>query len=348
MNILVVEDELDSLNEIVDCLRSCDSTIEIRACSDAMQAIVASRSETFDVALLDIQMPEMTGFELAECLSALTPGICFVFITAYNHYATEAFDLNAIDYVLKPIRQDRFNKAIEKVRREVADKKKTDSCTTANIRIQAFGKMVVTCGEQILKWRRNKSAEIFAYLLQQHGFPVHKEKLCETMWPEYDPHKALAYLQTIMYQLRKNIAEIGEHAVVIEYADHCYRLYLDKVPYDVDQFLEAYDQAFRAPQPTMDALLHAEQLYTGPYLEEDGWIWSIGRQQALARKYQRVLESIIQIEMDNNRKDDALYYIQKLASLDPVSDEEYYLNWVRNNIGQEALAKLEATISGGK
>jgi two-component SAPR family response regulator len=348
MKILVVEDELDSLNEIVDYLRSCDSTIEIRACSDPMQAIVAGRSEAFDLALLDIQMPEMTGFELAECLSALTSDIRFIFITAYNHYATEAFDLNAIDYVLKPIRQDRFNKAIEKARREVADKKKTGARTTGDIRIQAFGKLVVSYGEQILKWRRNKSAEIFAYLLQQQGFPVHKEKLCEMMWPEYDPHKALAYLQTIMYQLRKNIAEIGEHAVVIEYADHCYRLYLDYVPYDVDQFLEACDLAFKDPQPTLDTLIRAEQCYTGPYLEEDGWIWAIGRQQALARKYQRVLESIIKIEMNGGRKDDALYHIQKLASLDLVSDEEYYLNWVRNNIGPDALAKLEIIISDGK
>ena len=348
MRVIVVEDELDTLSEIVDSLESYDSTIEIEACSNPLLAIKACQATTFDVALLDIQMPEMNGFGLAECLSAMTPGISFVFITAYNNYATEAFDLNAVDYILKPIRQERFSKAIDKVQKDLSEKKKAFASAAGEITIQAFGKMVVSNGDHILKWRRHKSAEIFAYLLHQQGSPVHKEKLCELMWPEYDPQKALPYLQTLMYQLRKNISEISENAVVIEYADHCYRLSLSNVRYDVDLFLAAYNQAFHDPQPALNALVEAEQIYQGPYFEEDGWIWAMGRQQTLARKYQNVLETIIRIEMSRENKETVLYYIQKIASLDTYNNEAFYLSWVRTNIGREAAEKLESVFSDGR
>ncbi|HVI40381.1 MAG TPA: response regulator, partial [Anaerovoracaceae bacterium] len=296
MRILIVEDELDSLHEIEDYLRCYDETMEIEACSNPLLAIKACQSLPFDAALLDIQMPEMTGLELADCLSAMSPEISLVFITAFNNYAAEAFELNAVDYILKPIRQERLSKTLDKIRKEVAEKEKTVRNSTAGVTIQAFGKMVVSSGDTVLKWKRHKSSEIFAYLLHQQGTPVHKEKICEMMWPEYDPQKALTYLQTIMYQLRKNIAEISGSRIQIEYADHCYRLCLNSVRYDVELFLEAFEQAFRQTPPSLEALTNVEQLYTGAYYEEDGWIWAMGRQQYFEQKYQKVLESIIRIE----------------------------------------------------
>lgn len=341
MRILVVEDEPDTLCEIEDYLRSYDEAMEIEACSNPLLAIKACQAFSFDAALLDIQMPEMTGLELADCLSALSPEISFIFITAYNNYATEAFELNAVDYILKPIRQERFNKALDKIRKDMEEKEQLAVDPSGEAAIQAFGKMMVSSGDGILKWKRHKSSEIFAYLLHQQGTPVHKEKLCEMMWPEYDPQKALTYLQTIMYQLRKNISEIGGSSIVIEYADHCYRLNLNNVRYDVELFTEAYNKAFRDNPPSLDALVRAEQFYTGPYFEEESWIWALGRQQDLAQKYQKVLESIIKLEMGIENKESALYYIRKWASLDVYKNQDYYVSWVENNIGSEAARKLQ-------
>ncbi|MDD3169173.1 MAG: response regulator [Eubacteriales bacterium] len=291
-----------------------------------------------------MQMPEMTGLELAECLSAMSPAISFIFITAFNNYATEAFELNAVDYILKPIRQERFNKAIEKIKREIEEREKSFVTPYNDVSIRAFGKMVVSSGDHILKWKRQKSSEIFAFLLHQQGTPVHKEKLCEMMWPEYDPQRALTYLQTIMYQLRKNISEIGDSGIAIDYADHCYCLRLSGVRYDVDRFLDALDQAYRSDEVSADAMLHAEQLYTGAYFEEEGWIWAIGRQQNLAQKYLKLLESIIRLKMSSEDKEGALYYIQKWAALDVYKNQNKYLSWVSEHIGVDAAKKLESII----
>lgn len=333
MRIIIVEDELDTLEELRDYVHEYDEKIEIEVCSNPLLAIKTFQTNSYDAALLDIQMPEMTGLELADCLSALSPTISFVFITAYNNYAAEAFEINAVDYILKPLRQERLNKALDKIRKEVEEKEKSERIAFTSLSIQAFGKMVVSSGDNILKWKRQKSAEIFAYLLHQHGTPVHKEKLCEMMWPDYDPQKSLTYLQTIMYQLRKNISEIGDHNVFIDYADHCYRLTINMVRYDVDLFAKAFDQSFAQSPPSIDSLIEAEQLYTGPYFEEEGWIWALGRQQDLAGKYLKILESMIRMEIARENKQDALLYIKKWAGLGVYQNQDYYLEWVEKNIG---------------
>ena len=158
----------------------------------------------------------------------------------------------------------------------------------------------------------------------------------------------MTYLQTIMYQLRKNLAEIGSDDITIEYADHCYRLSLNGVRYDVDLFLEACDHALLNDAPSLEALTRAEQLYCGAYFEEEGWVWALGRQQSLAQRYQKVLESIIRLEMRNENKENALYYIQKWAAQDIYKNQDFYLSWVENNIGSGAAVKLKAIFDEGE
>jgi two-component system LytT family response regulator len=196
MKLLIVESEPDALEELKGLVHNYDKSLEIETCINPAQAIQSCRDNTFQVVLLDVLMSEMSGFELAGYLSALSPGISIIFISEYNNFASEAFEVNALDYILKPVGQKRLNKALDKAR------KKATECVTRNISksrhvtIQAFGKMVVSCDGSVVKWKRRKSAEVFAYLLHQQGLPVHKEKLCEIMWCEFNPQKSLTYPQT--------------------------------------------------------------------------------------------------------------------------------------------------------
>lgn len=87
--------------EIVDMVGSAD---------DAMKIIEKS---SIDLIFLDIQMPEVTGLELARSIPS---GTMVVFTTAYSEYAVDSYELNAVDYLLKPIDPDRFDRAVDKVR----------------------------------------------------------------------------------------------------------------------------------------------------------------------------------------------------------------------------------------
>jgi two-component system LytT family response regulator/two-component system response regulator LytT len=72
------------------------------------------------VVFLDVQMPGLTGFEVARRLIDREPPVGIIFVTAYDQHAIEAFEVNAVDYLLKPVEADRLERAVQRVRRRVA------------------------------------------------------------------------------------------------------------------------------------------------------------------------------------------------------------------------------------
>ena len=333
MRLLIVEDEPEMIAVINTLVENYNKDIEIVSCSNPYQAMKAFDEQPADAAFLDIKMPEMTGLELADYLTMKKPDINLVFVTAYNNYAQEAFDVNAVDYVLKPIRQERLNRALDKIYKEVDIKRNKYIGPQSEVKIQTFGKIVIFSGESVLKWKRKKSQEVFAYLLFQDSVPVHKEVLCELMWPDCEPQRASHYLQTIIHQMRKSIAEIAGNKIVIEYADHSYRIRLEGVDYDIRRFLDSYQRAFTHKVPSAEALIETEQIYCGLYYGEECWIWALGKQQDLAIKYQRVLEKIIEYKMKEDNIDEGLYYINKWFANGFYGHQNEYGTWIRQKTG---------------
>jgi len=115
---LIVDDEPHARRSIRRFLDN-DATIEvIGECSDGESAVQIIRSKKPDLVFLDIQMPEMTGFEVIRTIGSKMP--VTIFVTAYDRYALSAFDANAIDYLLKPFGQERFQRALLRAREQIA------------------------------------------------------------------------------------------------------------------------------------------------------------------------------------------------------------------------------------
>jgi DNA-binding LytR/AlgR family response regulator len=115
LRVLAVDDEPPALDELVFLLGKDERIGEVRTCSTATDALLALQSETFDVVLLDVAMPGLTGLELASVLRQFRHRPAVVFVTAHQHHAVEAFDLNAVDYLLKPVHESRMREAIRRV-----------------------------------------------------------------------------------------------------------------------------------------------------------------------------------------------------------------------------------------
>lgn len=109
---LIVEDEPLARNLITDYVSKVPYLKLIQACSSPMQAIELLRNESVDLLFLDIQMPELTGISL---LKTLQKKPMVVFTTAYSEYALEGYELDVVDYLLKPITFERFLRAVDKV-----------------------------------------------------------------------------------------------------------------------------------------------------------------------------------------------------------------------------------------
>lgn len=117
MKCLIVDDEMLAREVIQSYIQQVDTLQLAGSCSNAIQAFAALNREPVDLMFLDIKMPEMTGLEFLRTLKH-PPKV--ILTTAYHEYALEGFELDVVDYLLKPISFKRFLKAIDKVKPEQA------------------------------------------------------------------------------------------------------------------------------------------------------------------------------------------------------------------------------------
>jgi two-component system, LytTR family, response regulator len=108
---LVIDDEPLARRLIESHIEKLPLFSQVKYCNNAIEGLQALRKETFDLLLLDGQMPELNGIELLKSLSN-PPKV--ILITAFRDFAIEAFDLNVIDYLVKPVSFERFVKSINK------------------------------------------------------------------------------------------------------------------------------------------------------------------------------------------------------------------------------------------
>ena len=112
---LVIDDERPALDELAFLLGKDPRIGEIVARDSATEALRTLQEREVDVVFLDIQMPGLTGLDLAQVLARFRKPPPVVFVTAHEDHAVEAFDLRAVDYVLKPVRQERLAEAVRRV-----------------------------------------------------------------------------------------------------------------------------------------------------------------------------------------------------------------------------------------
>jgi two-component system, LytTR family, response regulator len=117
IKIIIIDDEAPARELVKHYLKEVDSIDVIAECSDGFSGLKSISQMKPDLVFLDIQMPRLTGIEMVEVLTE-KPEI--IFTTAYDQFAIRAFELNAVDYLMKPFEKRRFliavNKAIEKIR----------------------------------------------------------------------------------------------------------------------------------------------------------------------------------------------------------------------------------------
>lgn len=118
VSVLIVDDEAPARARLRDLLADAAAEVPNEVVAEAANgqlAVEVLASRPVDLALIDIRMPTMDGIELARHLARLETPPAIVFVTAYDSYAVQAFELNAIDYLLKPVRLPRLVAALQKV-----------------------------------------------------------------------------------------------------------------------------------------------------------------------------------------------------------------------------------------
>ena len=115
LRVLVIDDERPALDELSFLLRQDPRIGEVLTSDSATDALRALQEIQVDAVFLDISMPGLSGLELAQVLARFKEPPPVVFVTAHDRHAVDAFELNAVDYVLKPVRPDRLAEAIRRI-----------------------------------------------------------------------------------------------------------------------------------------------------------------------------------------------------------------------------------------
>lgn len=340
MRILIAEDEPSNLEEIERILLDANQNFELQSCLNPFDALSAFGSNRFDAALLDIQMPGLSGLTLAEQLRQKQSDLPVIFLTAHNTFATEAFELRATDYVLKPIRPERLLMAIDRIERPERHERRERRIeqavlATVNPQIRVFGGLSLNAMGKDVQWDRVKTSELFAYLLMKKGVRVHKDELCDELWPNLDAQRALANLQVTMCRLRKTLSCFDRSDVCITFSNHYYMLTLGDIPYDLDLFDEWSGSA------DVQSLRKSIELYTGDCLEPEGWIWAETQRARYQKKYQHVVRELAGIHVKNDQLTQAESILRQAVSRFEPDDAtaSLFLNVAARLGGRSSLAE---------
>lgn len=285
--------------------------------------------EKADIVFLDIGMPEMNGLEAGEYIAGMDRNTRIVYITAYSEYAIEAFELNAADYLLKPVTSQRLNKTLERleVGKESAEVKMPPTPASAapvkELSILCFHRLEFTDSTEPgrkMQWRTSKAQEVFALLLHNRGQWILKDTIVDLVWPDFKPEKAVTNLHTTVYHIRK-LLKAWDMEVLVEFSQERYRLTKEQVLLDVEEFELGYRRHACGVRRGMAAPGKILKLYRGDYLQEHHYDWAEIRRKELQVRYIRMALHSAEYELSSGRPRLALERLLDLQAADPYSDQ---------------------------
>lgn len=250
MNILIVDDEEIALMEAEEAVRSTRPSAEIICAENYIQALDAAKESVIDVAVLDIDMPGMSGLGLAKSLKECNPDTNIIFLTAFDNYALDAFSLFASGYLLKPVSVKELERAFENLRHPVESEK-------SRFRVQCFGNFEVFFDGKPVHFSRARSKELFAYLIDLNGASANIGELCGVLFDNFQvAEKDRHYIRILISDIRKTLKECQCEDVFVARRNQ-YSIDPSKVDCDYYRFLKRDVQAVNR--------------YRGEYMKQYGW-----------------------------------------------------------------------------
>ena len=146
---LIVDDEELARKLLCEMLASHPEIEIVGECGNGMEAVKAVAEHKPDLLFLDVQMPKLTGFDVLELVDPA--GLAVIFVTAFDQYAMKAFDVHAVDYLLKPYSKERFEAALERAKNQKAEKAPDAAALAATARPagQYLERIVVKDGTKV-------------------------------------------------------------------------------------------------------------------------------------------------------------------------------------------------------
>ncbi|MBU5483232.1 response regulator [Clostridium sp. MSJ-11] len=325
MRTIIVEDEkpiLELMKMLINKNKHLKIIGEFSNPKEALENILKLLPE---VIFIDVEMPYMSGIEFAKKVMSFDENIQIVFVTAHEKYALEAFKVNAVNYILKPITEEDLNVTVSRLLKNrniqeinlEEDKENKIFCLGG---FRVYGSL----GNEIIKWSTAKVQELFAYFVYKNGEEIDKWELCDILWPDSPPKKAEHNLHSTIYRL-KSVFKNTAIDNIVHYRSGKYRIDLEDFRCDVWDF-----QAFIENNPVVNEknIMNYEKIidsYKGILFGNEDYIWTIELNEKISRYYLTSAKNIAKYYTEKNFYYKAEEYLDKVIKKNPFDEEAHEL-----------------------
>lgn len=226
---IAVDDEPLMLGALTKAVKASDDITHVAdftSCEDALDYIKANPA---DVAFLDINMRGMGGLALAEKIIEFCPDCKIVFCTGYEEYAIPAFKLHASGYLMKPVSAEDVQEEINNIKGiRQAERPLTVKC---------FGNFEVYAKGEKLTFKRSKTKELFAFLIDRNGAGVTAAEIGVALWENDKEQNSRNYIHQLFRDLRQTLKAIGMEEI-FERNNYLYSLNPERIDCDYFNYLK--------------------------------------------------------------------------------------------------------------
>ena len=236
MRYLLVDDEPLALEALKLAMGRADPQAELYGFTLPSKAVEFAGAQQLDAAFLDIELGSVNGLTLAMRLKELQPDLHIIFVTSYDQYAVDAFQIHASGYLLKPVTE-------EAILRELTFLYGPRG-VRSRVTVQTFGGFEVFVSGKPLQFGRSKAKELLAFLIDRRGAGVTNNDACAALWEDQavGNKRQKSYFRTIVAELQATLREagIGE---ILEKSYNRLAIVPEKLDCDSYRFLQGDPQA---------------------------------------------------------------------------------------------------------
>jgi two-component SAPR family response regulator len=322
MRVIIVDDEKPSIS-LLKVIMSKNKYLEIVGeYTVAKEALTGIMQIVPDVVFVDIEMPHMTGIELARAIMQFNCNIQIVFITAFEQYALNAFQVNAVNYILKPITEGTLDITVNRLLRNYNNIKRNNFQNGKTNRIITFGDFTVygsINGERI-QWATAKTKELFAYFVLERGKEIDKWKLCDVLYPESTFEKAEHNLHSTVSRMKASLRESGIENI-LQCKKGKYKMDLDSFSCDMWEWRNFIEGN---PVVTVENISKYENIvdmYQGQFFGDVDFLWLIEEKEKIARYYLQSLKRIASYYREQKKYYLEEKHLRKYIEMEPYDED---------------------------
>ena len=233
---IAVDDEILMLGALVAAIKASPDISEVFQFSGCDEALAFVKESSVDIAFLDIHMRGMGGLALAERITGACPDCKIVFCTGYEEYAIPAFRLHASGYLMKPVSAQDVQVEIDNIK-GIRQRQKP-------LTVQCFGTFEVYARGEKLTFKRTKTKELFAFLVDRNGAGVTVAEIGVALWENDEDQKNQNYIHQLFRDLRQSLETVGAENI-FQRTNYFYSINPEKLDCDYYAHLKNGKPEFR-------------------------------------------------------------------------------------------------------